>query len=178
MAKYVEGFGYASSVQGSMAYDLGNPAMHPDYSINPSKVKTPVRPRTRARVRPRSNQIVSPGAVLGFAVAAMFLVLSLVAQIKLTEISNETVKLQTALSELKTQESKLKIEYEEAFNLTEIESFAVDELGMQKPYGDQVRYINATSPDNAVILQPEAPVEDSLIDRLETFLMSLGEYFE
>jgi len=175
MAKYVESFGYGSSVQGSMAYDLGNPSMHPDYSINPPKVKTP---RTRTRVRPRSNQIVSPGAVLGFTVAAMFLVLSLVAQIKLTEISNETVKLQTALSELKTQESKLKIEYEEAFNLTEIESFALEELGMQKPYGDQVRYINATSPDNAVILQPEIPAEDSLLDRLETFLMSLGEYFE
>ena len=178
MARYVDNLSYGGSVDGSMAYDLGNPSLYPDYTIDAPKRTAQPKRRVRSRVHPRSKQIVSPGAVLGFAVAAMLLFMSLVSQIKLTEISDQTAKLQSTLGELKTQESELKIEYERAFNLTEIESFALTELGMQKPYGDQVRYINGASPDNAVIIRGQAEPEDGIIDRVESFFMSIGEYFE
>lgn len=85
------------------------------------------------------------------------------------------MELSEQLAELEMQQAKLKIAYESAFNLNEIETYALAELGMQKPTADQIYYIDTSSPDKAVVVQQSA--NDTLFDRVADFLSELGSYF-
>ena len=97
------------------------------------------------------------------------------AQVQLFSVADSAVELEQQLAELEQQQAKLKIAYESAFNLAEIEDYAVSSLGMQKPKADQVYYIDTSSPDKAVVVaQSEG---ESLIDRAADFLSGLGAYF-
>lgn len=72
-------------------------------------------------------------AVLGFAIAAVLIVFSLVARVQLSQASAQVSALEDQYAELQEQQTRLRIDYESAFNLTEIEDYAIHELGMQKP---------------------------------------------
>lgn len=180
MAKRARRHSYRAAVDGSLAYDLSNPALHPEDIAG--QLKSPAVPKIRekpqARAIPRTKQFVAPGAILGFSIAAILMVMMLMAQVRLTILSDETVALQNTLMELRTEESKLKIAYEGAFNLSEIETYATKELGMQKPRSDQIFYVNSSAPDKAMILREEAEQKDTLFTKLEEFFVSLGEYFK
>ena len=76
------------------------------------------------------------------------------------------------------QQTRLRIDYESAFNLTEIEDYAIHELGMQKPRSDQLYYISSSdAADTAVVLDQTAAEPLSLADRFGDFLTSIVEYF-
>ena len=65
-----------------------------------------------------------------------------------------------------------------AANLTEIEDYAIHELGMQKPRSDQLYYISSSdATDTAVVLDQNAAEPLSLADRLGDFFSSIVEYF-
>ena len=169
-----------NAVYGSLAYDFSNPALYPelDYS-RPLDIPAPPKTQERVVTRavPRTKQRIAPTAILGFACAAVMLVFALMAQIQLTAVSDETAQLETKLAELETEQTRLLIDYESAFNLTEIEEYAIGTLGMQKPRSDQIYYIEGGAPDKAVILETAQTEEPGLFDRIGEFLSGLGEYF-
>ena len=81
-------------------------------------------------------------------------------------------------AQLQEQQTRLRIDYESAFNLTEIEDYAIHELGMQKPRSDQLYYISSSdAADTAVVLDQTAAEPLSLADRFGDFLTSIVEYF-
>lgn len=171
-------------VDGSLAYDLESTVAYPDrrrYREEERKVVIPAPPvvedRTAVRAKVRTQQALSPIALIGFACAAVLLVFTLMAKIQLTMVTDEAVQLESQLSELKLDQSRLLIKYESAFNLTEIEEYATSVLGMQRPREEQIVYLNSSVPDKAVILDGE---KDSygLSDRLYDMLRSIGEYFK
>lgn len=134
------------------------------------------RERTSARPRVSTRQTVSPGAVLGFAVAAVLLVFTLMAKIQLTQITDQAVKLEERLVELKNEKARLEIEYEGAFNLKEIEEYAISGLGMQRPREDQIYYLQNSVPDKAVVMEEE-PEEETLLERIFGLADFIAEYF-
>lgn len=69
--------------------------------------------------------------MLGFAIAAVLIVVSLVARVQLSQASAEVSALENQYTQLQEQQTRLRIDYESAFNLTEIEDYAIHELGMQ-----------------------------------------------
>lgn len=171
-------------VVGSLAYDLERTAPYPErerYREPERKVVIPAPPvadeKVSANAKVRTQQAVSPVALIGFACAAVLLVFTLMAKIQLTAVTDQAVKLESQLSELEMAQSRLLIEYESAFNLTEIEDFATSTLGMQRPREEQIIYLNSSAPNKAVILEDS---EDSygLSDRLYDMLKSIGEYFK
>lgn len=166
------------AVNGSLAYDLNRPAAE-DYLYS-APVDIPAAPRTTDEVVPERvavpKQAVSPMAVLGFAVAAVLLVLSLMARAQLSAASETVTGLESRIAELQEEQDKLLIGYESAFNLTEIEDYAINELGMQKPRSDQIYYVNSTAQDKAVILTEDVE-QVGLADRFGDFISSLVEYF-
>ena len=111
-------------------------------------------------------------AILGFALAAVLLVFSLMARVQFTVASDTAAQLESQINELTEQKSRLTIAYESALNLTEIEDYAINNLGMQKPHSDQVVYVNGTSKDKAVILSGDSGNSDSVSD----LTRSLAEY--
>jgi len=150
--------------------------------LSRAPVDLPHAPRTTEAVVPESvptpKQAIAPLAVLGFAIAAVLIVISLVARVQLSQASAEVSALEDQYAELQEQQTRLRIDYESAFNLTEIEDYAIHELGMQKPRSDQLYYISSSdAADTAVVLDQSAAEPLSLADRLGDFFSSILEYF-
>jgi len=167
------------AVRGSLAYDLNNPELYPEYTYG-RPLDIPVAPEleeeavvSSARV---TAQAISPVAVVGYLIAAALLIFSLLARVQLTAASDECVALESSLAELQDQQSKLLIAYESSINLPEIEDYAVNVLGMQKPRSDQVYYISGSVQDKAVVLA-DTEEDVGFVDRVGDFLSSLAEYF-
>jgi len=162
-------------VSGSVAYDYDSPAF-PDYGTG-RQVEIPSAHKVRDEVvsdtRVVTEQAIAPTAILGFALAAVLLVFSLFARAQLSQVSLQVVELQSQLTQLETEKQKLLIEYEYAFNLAEIEDYALRELGMQQPYSDQMYYINSGTPDRAEIIVPET--NNSWFDKVFSVI---GEYLK
>ena len=167
-------------MDGNAAYDLRSNAAE-EYLYS-APVELPHAPRTTEAVVPESvptpKQAIAPLAVLGFAIAAVLIVISLVARVQLSQASAEVSALEDQYAELQEQQTRLRIDYESAFNLTEIEDYAIHELGMQKPRSDQLYYISSSdAADTAVVLDQSAAEPLSLADRLGDFFSSILEYF-
>lgn len=167
-------------MDGNAAYDLRSNAAE-EYLYS-APVELPHAPRTTEAVVPESvptpKQAIAPLAVLGFAIAAVLIIISLVARVQLSQASAEVSTLEDQYTELQEQQTRLRIDYESAFNLTEIEDYAIHELGMQKPRSDQLYYISSSdATDTAVVLDQSAAEPLSLADRLGDFFSSILEYF-
>ena len=118
------------AVYGSLAYDFDNPEL---YREEYSRPRTPAakpqthtysRVRTCTKVVARSRQGISPVSVLGLFVAAVMFVISITAQIALFDVSSESVALSKELAVLEEEQARLRIAYERAFNLSEVETYA------------------------------------------------------
>lgn len=176
------------AVDGTLAYDFGNPALHPQEEIyerpgtryEPRQqewIKEDYAEQTAAQTEVRSRQGVSPLAFLGSACVVVLLVLMLLAQIQLTSISDTSVALEQQIEQLETERDKLRVEYETVFNLKDVEEYAVGVLGMQEPCEDQIYYLTGvSSADKAVIITNENTDMFSL--GLEDIVASVKSYFD
>lgn len=167
-----------SGVYGSLAYDYGRVG---DFNDRPAgrQLVIPAPPRIREEVvgqaRVRMRQSISPFAVIGYLCAAVLVVFTLMAKIQLTAVTDQSAHLEVQLAELQVAQNRLLINYEKAFNLTEIEEYASNTLGMQRPRDEQLYYLSSAVPDKAVIL--EGGGSESFGDRIFDLLASLSEYF-
>lgn len=168
------------AVYGSLAYDLNHPELFEDAYSAP---QAPAKPKTEERtgILTRSKRVVhtrqgiAPAAIVGILAAAFLFVTGITAQVRLLSVSSQSVELQTKLEELEVQQAKLRIRYESAFNLAEIEEYATAELGMQKPNANQIAYIDTSAPDKAVVIDDGSG--EGIVDKISDFLSSLGAYF-
>ena len=112
-------------MDGNAAYDLRSTAAE-EYLYSTAPVDLPHAPRPTETVvpesAPRPKQAIAPMAVLGFAIAAVLIVFSLVARVQLSQASAQVSALEDQYAELQEQQTRLRIDYESAFNLTEIET--------------------------------------------------------
>ena len=168
------------AVYGSLAYDFNHPELYrEEYTTAQPKARprpqTQTRVRTRARPAVRTKQSIAPMSIVGMLVAAFLMVIAIIAQSQMVGLSSESVALQKELAQLEEQQAKLRIAYESAFNMAEIEDYAIHSLGMQKPRADQIHYIDTSSPDKAVVIADSE--SGSFVDRVSDFLSGTIEYF-
>ena len=173
------------AVYGSLAYDFNHPELYQEeYSAAPGRVARP-KPRTqtqtqtkvhtRARNVVHTKQSIAPMSIAGMLIAAFLCAIAIMAQAQLVGISDESVSLQSELDQLEEQQAKLKIRYESAFNMSDIEDYAIKSLGMQKPRADQIFYIDTSAPDKAVVIADAE--ENGFVDGVSDFLSSFTAYF-
>ncbi len=178
---------YASrtAVHGSNAYDLKQaaaaqaipqsaPVYAPEHEVRPAPERQ-ARPSAKPASKTQRYYGVSLFAVTGFVLVAVMMVFVVLAQIKFTEISDETAQLKTQLSALSETERKLQIDYEAAFDINEIEDYATNVLGMAKPVESQIGTVTAAAQDKAVVISAGQSGEG---ESLTTFLSSLTAYFK
>ncbi len=177
-----------AAVYGSLAYDFENTVAYPDEGIGARRerheerrVVIPAPPMVKDEAdiaaRVKTKQGIAPMALIGFACAAVVLVFSLMARIQLTAMTDQAVQLEQQLADLKLSQARLLIDYESAFNLSEIEEYAKTNFGMQRPRDEQIYYLNSSVPDKAVVIDA-ADDGKGLGDRIFEMLASLGEYFK
>ena len=169
-------------IYGSLAYDFSAAEVYEDLPLEeagsyaaPQKEERTAA-EAKAEAMPRSVQSIAPFSILGFVCIAVMVVLMLMSYVRLISISEESVQLEQQISELELQRTRLLIDYESAFNLTEIEDYATGELGMQKPRADQIYYIDGSSPDRAEILD-DSGNKTGVLRYFDDLIASLGEYF-
>ena len=168
------------AVYGSLAYDFNNPELYrEEYTTAQPKARprtqTQTRVRTRARTAVHTRQSIAPLSLVGMLAAAFLLVIAILAQAQMVGISSKSVTLRSELSQLEEEQAKLRIAYESAFNMAEIEDYAIHSLGMHKPRADQIFYIDTSSPDKAVVIAGGESV--GFVDRVSDYLSGVVEYF-
>ena len=163
---------------GSLAYEITQPVEEEYfYSVDPSDLpQSPELEVPLAQAMPVPRQSVSIGAVLGAAVAVVMLVFLVMAQVRMSIANKDVLALENQVKALQARQDDLEISYETAFNLTELEDYAVNELGMQKPRSDQIYYVNGAGEDRTVILD-ETVLQSSWTDRVGDFFCRVAEYF-
>lgn len=163
----------------SLAYDLSRqtpPAQR--YSTAPGPDPKPKnRPRAQAAPRPVFRVMaVAPAAVLLFVAALMIWVMSLQTRTQITQAQREVYRLESELRAVEQVQDELQIEYESAFNFTQLEDYAVNTLGMQRPRDEQVHFLSHVAEDHAVAVAERAR-SGGLVDRLDDFITGLLSYF-
>ena len=163
---------------GSLAYEITQPVEEEYfYSVDPDDLpEAPELEAPLARPLPVPKQSVAPGAIFGALVAAAMVVLLMMAQVRMSIANKDVLALENQVKALQAEQADLEISYETAFNLTELEDYAVNELGMQKPRSDQIYYVNGAAEDRTVILDANAR-QSSWADRVGDFLCRIAEYF-
>lgn len=171
------------AVYGSLAYDFNHPELYrEEYSTAPNqtavpgtRTKTATKVHTRARQVVHSKQSIAPLSIVGLMIAAFVFVISIMAQAQLVAISSESVALQQELKALEERQDKLLITYESAFNMSDIEDYAMKSLGMQKPQADQIIYIDTSAADKAIVIADETG--ESFVDTVSNFISGFTAYF-
>ena len=142
-----------------------------------------VRPRERAVVRPkvrvREAGIVSPFAVVGFLAVLVFAVLLLFSYVQLAVISDQVVSLRSDLTGLKTEEAKLRAQYELAYDLSAIEETVTSNGSMVKPQAGQIYSLDLSEEDSVVHYDQESAAEAAggLLDAIGEFVDGVLSYF-
>jgi cell division protein FtsL len=147
------------------------------------------RTRTRAAVRTRERQAarggVSAFAIMGFVFVAALIALNIFWRSEIAQINADltgmpattrraaVVGARQQLDTLNAEAKRLKIEYEQAFDITAIEAYAIERLGMTKPTDEAGETLSVTPRDKAVILGEEGGGADGAAG----FFQSIREYF-
>ena len=136
-----------------------------------------IRTISRPKVSVRAAERVPVAALMGFAVAAVLLVLVLISYAQLTALSSSVVSLQGQVSVLETENVTLTTAYERAFDLETVES-AATAAGMSKPSSSQIYYLDMTTPDSASVYEPgSGNVLESVFSVLGERVYAVVEYF-
>ena len=85
-------------------------------------------------------------------IAVGLMIKGLLVRIELAEQSDVNVGLKQELDSLQEDNRSLRIEYESKIDLDEIEDYAKNVLGMQKPGQSRIKKINTDTQDKAIVL--------------------------
>ncbi len=166
---------YASSgiVYGSVAYDLNAlPKRKQEEQVREKEqIKTKTYESTKS-----PKQGISLFSIAGFGVFVALMVLVLLANVQLTQITAETASLENRIQALSDEEERLTVKYESTFNLNEIEEYATKKLGMIHQSADNITLLETADADRAVIIPHDVANDTGFFMGLKNFLNSLLEY--
>lgn len=174
------------AVDGTLAYDFGSRVRYPQEEEVYSRPSRRERHRRQEWVREKNreeafvderSQGISPMAIIGSLAVVVLLVMMLLAQIQLVNVSNASAALESQISELKTEQGRLVAEYETVFNLKSVEEYAVDVLGMQEPDESQISYLTNVSPDDKAVIIPKDSTSVLSLG-FEDLVASVKAYFD
>jgi cell division protein FtsL len=91
-----------------------------------------------------------------FGVAMVILMLLVYHTMELSRVNSEHLTAAAELQKLKTEESILIRRAEAGLSMSEVEAYAIGELGMAYPSREQFVYIGTPTHDHAVVVQSES----------------------
>ena len=103
------------------------------YSSYRPKTEQMITEKEEHKREPNQVPVFTPIVIVGTAVAAALMVLLLLTQSQLSQISFEISALEQELTVLESQHEKLLISHARAYSLDRIDDLAVNELGMVRP---------------------------------------------
>lgn len=138
------------------------------YAEPASRTETPPVPEDR-------NPLAAVTLLLGIALGVVLLVTALLGQSRMTAMNDEAAALSSEITALREEQTVLRIEYEKTRNLRHAEQYAAETLGMSRPGGDQIVYLEAAMPDKATVLNVRRG--QGLAHLWEELIDTVGECF-
>ena len=181
--KYAKGAPYGAATYGSVAYDLGRVQTEYEIPAQPiprekERTETKAKPRQRAEQRTQGKTGLSVFSIVGFALIAVMMVFVVLANVRLTEISYSVSETRSRIAELENEREQLEAQYETAFNLTELKSYAMDNLNMVEASTSEAIILGGVRKDKAEIIDSSLVEEKGIVETASNFLTSLLEYFK
>ena len=168
------------AVNGSLAYDL-------DYAVRERalrhageapKAREKAKVYEAPRVLLRARQVVSPLAVLSVAAIMGLALLVLMSYVQLTMLSADTVKLQSQLEELESENAALTAQYQRMFDMASVKE-AAEAAGMSKPSSTQMSQLDLSAGDSAVAYRQKEPgLVSRILSSLHGGVYAVVEYFD
>ena len=168
------------AVNGSLAYDL-------DYAVRERalrhageapKAREKAKVYEAPRVLLRARQVVSPLAVLSVAAIMGLALLVLMSYVQLTMLSADTVKLQSQLEELESENAALTAQYQRMFDMASVKE-AAEAAGMSKPSSTQMSQLDLSAGDSAVAYRQKEPgLFSRILSSLPGGVSAVVEYFD
>ena len=168
------------AVNGSLAYDL-------DYAVRERalrhageapKAREKAKVYEAPRVLLRARQVVSPLAVLSVAAIMGLALLVLMSYVQLTMLSADTVKLQSQLEELESENAALTAQYQRMFDMASVKE-AAEAAGMSKPSSTQMSQLDLSAGDSAVAYRQKEPgLFSRILSSLHGGVCAVVEYFD
>ena len=168
------------AVNGSLAYDL-------DYAVRERalrhageapKAREKAKVYEAPRVLLRARQVVSPLAVLSVAAIMGLSLLVLMSYVQLTMLSADTVKLQSQLEELESENAALTAQYQRMFDMASVKE-AAEAAGMSKPSSTQMSQLDLSAGDSAVAYRQKEPgLFSRILSSLHGGVYAVVEYFD
>ena len=168
------------AVNGSLAYDL-------DYAVRERalrhageapKAREKAKVYEAPRVLLRARQVVSPLAVLSVAAIMGLALLVLMSYVQLTMLSADTVKLQSQLEELESENAALTAQYQRMVDMASVKE-AAEAAGMSKPSSTQMSQLDLSAGDSAVAYRQKEPgLFSRILSSLHGGVYAVVEYFD
>ena len=105
-------------------------------------------------------------AIFGVAIAIVY------RYVAISNVNMEVIKLKNELNEINTMNAQLMLAAEKSIDLKEIEKYATEELGLQKPQNYQIEYINLDKQD---FINKQEIIENK--NWFETVIFNVIEFF-
>ena len=118
---------------------------------------------------------VSLFAIVGFFSVAFLMIFVMLAQVNLNEILRETVRLNSQIETLTEQQRILSITFESVVDMSEVERYARDVLGMSAPDSSAYTVIRAIPYDKVEIFEVEQ--ENDRLREIGEFLSFLFDEY-
>lgn len=121
--------------------------------------------------KPKSNKAISPFKIILTLVVILALATFFISsQISLNELNGEMAVKSKKLNELSNERTKLYIDLETRTSLSNVEEYAVSELGLQKANNSQVEYVNIPR-ENKIEFEDKEP---GFFEKILNFFQSLA----
>ena len=181
MAMQAEVIKYVPRVSGSVAYDLEHAIPYyeqPELDTEVPKARPTVRRKVKRKVKAReeAGYGISTFALVGFFVVVALAIMILMTYVQFAEVSLEMTRLENRYAELMEEEDTLRISYESAFDINEIEEYATAALGMTKPSAYQMSGVETQTADKAEIIETDKRTE-GFFSRISAGFSSILECF-
>ncbi|WP_295151759.1 septum formation initiator family protein [uncultured Ruminococcus sp.] len=162
--------------RGNLAHKLDMPYDEP-VQEHADKEDEEVRSRTGRKTKVRTQPAMSIksrvawGILLSIAISLMGSLIY--GKVEISRLYNEKSGLEKQLTRLQNENVSMQSEIAERMNMTKVEEYARNDLGLQKLDKSQIEYIEVDSPSVAEV---KSDSEEGVFVRIKHWLNSFGEY--
>lgn len=162
---------------GNVAYDLSR--FDNRRNVREAVLEAPEERRVSREREAVPRERLSIGVIFMYALIAGLAALLISSYMTLTIMTDDLSTLSGTLEDLKNEEVILQKQYDQRYILNDIETYAVNNLGMVKLESNMMEYIELSNPDTITMIDPykESKVSGffgSIVERVKEFLEFLA----
>jgi uncharacterized protein HemX len=117
--------------------------------------------------------VLTPMGLLAMTIALGIVVFALITHIQLGQVTANSLQLRKELIQAKAEQSRLQLNHELAFSLTELEQEAAARYGMKKADARHITYLTRSGTENIITLKTDTNASDGILGVITDLLNTI-----